>query len=278
MPLFFILSGYVYALRDNIISNHSQYTLFVKEKAKTLMIPYYITGIITVLIKMPFADSITYGYSWQNILLLPIKPVEQLWFIYVLFLCFCLICFCEWKKLNTIIVPILMFAVGTGLSNYGNSIINEWGELFIRLLVYYIFFYAGYMARKIALKINTNIFIILIVLFVVLSTLLYVADINIIIENLFDLIIAFAGSIVVVFICVNAKIINNCNWIRILGRNTLIIYLVHPLLCSMMRRGMYMIGINNFAVHIIVATVLALLIPVVLKTIYKKALIRCKVV
>ena len=50
----------------------------------------------------------------------------------------------------------------------------------------------------------------------------------------------------------------------------MVIYLVHPLFCSMLRRGMYMIGINNFVVHILVATVLALLVPIVLQKIYIK--------
>lgn len=97
MPLFFILSGYVYGLRE-VKRTKTEYLNFVKKKALVLMVPYYITGVITVLIKLPFSRTTTYGYTLNDILLLPIKPVEQLWFIYVLFLCYCLKGFCEYKK------------------------------------------------------------------------------------------------------------------------------------------------------------------------------------
>ena len=272
MALFFALSGYVYALPGKEIANKHDYSMLLKRKTKTLMIPYYIVGIITILIKIPFSGSIANGYSWINVILLPIKPVEQLWFLYVLFLCFCIKGFLEWKKLNGITIPILMLLLGTVISLYGGSTINDWGVLIINFLIYYIYFYAGNWVCENKKEINVNVFAFAIAAFVTMSAWIHIIEMNEIAVKFLRILLAFLGTIIVFFLSSKVKMISNCLWLSSIGRYSMIIYLIHPILCSVMRRGMYMVGIDNFAIHIILGTILGIILPMLFSILYKRLL------
>ena len=124
MPLFFMISGYVFGLKKYNWSK-SNYVVFVKYKAKTLLVPYFLFSTLQILIKLPLQGKIASVLSWKNILLLPLIPVDQFWFIYVLFFMFCLSGLMDWKKQdNSLLMVIVLFIVGKSLLLFGGDTIN----------------------------------------------------------------------------------------------------------------------------------------------------------
>lgn len=80
MPLFFILSGVF--LSDWLKRSP---TIALKQKVKTLLIPYIIWSIIQgAFMLLAHSSSIT-KIGWKRLLTIPINPIDQFWFIYVLF-------------------------------------------------------------------------------------------------------------------------------------------------------------------------------------------------
>lgn len=276
MALFFALSGYVYALAKKSVSNRNDYRVLIKRKARALMIPYFIAGIITILIKIPFSGSIANGYSWTNIVLLPIKPVEQLWFLYVLFLCFCVKGFCEWKKINCYIIPIIMLLMGTFISTCGGEAINYWLSVGISLLSNYIYFYMGYKLFDFKFDTSIPLCLLVAVSFVILSTCAYCFDLNKGVYMTARILLAFSGSIIVFYISSKIGLVANSKILNCIGKFSMIIYLIHPLLCSILRRGMYAVGVNNFVIHILIGTILGVAIPIIIEVLFKITLMRLK--
>lgn len=85
MPLFFFLSGLFassWAERDG--------SLAIRQKIRNLLIPYFIWGTIQGLIMQIFSGQTNSGQGIADILLLPIKPFAQFWFLYDLFFVFLL--------------------------------------------------------------------------------------------------------------------------------------------------------------------------------------------
>lgn len=120
MPLFFMISGYVYALGKNVL-NIKQYRNFISKKARQLLIPYYVCSVVQILIKLPLQGKISSVLSWKDIFLLPIKPVDQYWYIYVLFFMFCIQPSLEMNHKDSLALAFIMLLVGKGLSLYGGG-------------------------------------------------------------------------------------------------------------------------------------------------------------
>lgn len=126
MPLFFMISGYVFGLKKYNWSMDN-YVAYINKKAKTLLIPYFLFSTLQILIKLPLQGKIASVLSWKNILLLPIIPIDQFWFIYVLFFIFCFAGFMDWKvQYNSLIMASVLFIVGKLLSLFGGNVFN-WG-------------------------------------------------------------------------------------------------------------------------------------------------------
>ena len=169
MPLFFMISGYVFGLKKYNWSK-SNYVVFVKYKAKTLLVPYFLFSTLQILIKLPLQGKIASVLSWKNILLLPLIPVDQFWFIYVLFFMFCLSGLMDWKKQdNSLLMVIVLFIVGKYLLLFGGDTINEWGSVLIRCLCYYIYFYMGYKLCRMRIRFTKKEWLIFTAIFVASS-------------------------------------------------------------------------------------------------------------
>lgn len=276
MALFFALSGYVYAVSKKAVLDSNGYISLIKRKCKVLMIPYFIVGIITILIKIPFSGSIANGYTWINIILLPIKPVEQLWFLYVLFLCFCIKGFCEWKKIDGVLLPIAMLLLGTVFSIYGGEFAKSWLSTGVSFLSDYIYFYMGYKLFNCKFNISVPVFSLAVVGFLVLSTWAYYFDLNKGIYMATRILLAFCGSMIVFYISSRIRLVSDSKILNCIGNYSMIIYLIHPLLCSILRRGMYVVGVNNFVIHIFVGTILGVVIPIIMEILFKTTLIRLR--
>lgn len=80
MPLFFLLSG--------LFVRHSSRRpigKFVKEKLCVIAYPYLLWSLIESTLKVVGAGSVNHPMSWMDLLKIAYEPIDQFWFLYVLF-------------------------------------------------------------------------------------------------------------------------------------------------------------------------------------------------
>jgi len=81
MPLFFFISG-LFLSRSALKSTSG----FVWDKVRTIAYPYFIWSLIALLIKAPLGEIVNYPRGLSEFPDLFYRPIEQFWFLYVLFL------------------------------------------------------------------------------------------------------------------------------------------------------------------------------------------------
>jgi len=112
MPLFMIISGYLYSLSSRVVS-FLDYIQFVKHKAIRLVIPYFVIAVSVLLIKIILQNFIPMEnpVSSKFLIQLFFAPMGGfatfLWFIYTLFMILLIIPFLEHILKNYLILFIL---------------------------------------------------------------------------------------------------------------------------------------------------------------------------
>lgn len=141
MPLFFILSGYVFDM-IYVIDKKLQKTKAIKQMINCLLV-YFIWSIIFCVFKMITDNSST--YTWITLIKLPYKCIAVYWYIYVLSLCYFIsIIFYEKIKENKLFLCFL--AVFSIVYYFLYKFQDSAG--IIKLLGFYFFFYLGIFIRQ----------------------------------------------------------------------------------------------------------------------------------
>jgi fucose 4-O-acetylase-like acetyltransferase len=86
MPAFFALAGFLFRKR----TSWNDYFQFVLKKAINLFVPYIVFSIIYVLLQH-FSSGVNHHYSFHSLLNIWYQPISYLWFLYVLFFIFVLV-------------------------------------------------------------------------------------------------------------------------------------------------------------------------------------------
>lgn len=242
VPLFFLISGY-------FISSNQSFKTFISNKAKKLLIPYYITGLIIVFgtvvfnlllgssndFKKLLLDSLLrllYASGTdRNATLLGIKKIGAIWFLQALFWASCLnrILLNLSTKVASIIVAIIW------IISYTSSKF-VWLPLDIQAAgTALLFVYIGSLSRQYNYQLNqTNYILFILGLFVLILEISY--NIRLFVSaNIYDLTIvsAFASIFIsysILNICVACKKISFFrNTLCFLGKNSLIVLCVHSI-------------------------------------------------
>lgn len=181
MPLFFMISGFLYA-NKRFALKFSDFLKLIKDKTFRLLVPFVFFALFWLL---PLRISINYpNYQNKSVFeiiffqILSLKDVGHLWFLPSLFLMFVLT-FCIvkiWKKLSKgiFLFDILLVVILIGISYLSGYISNE----FIRQTSYfYCFFMFGYfiniyndIIEKIYIRGKYLVIILTVVLFVVANS------------------------------------------------------------------------------------------------------------
>ena len=147
MPLFIFVSGRVYG----ICIDKGKYTNNVKfllNKARRLLIPYYIWGMLVIapfMVGLGFAHSGYLHYAWKSIVLA--EDGRHLWFIFTLFMLFMVAMVIRTAILRYDLISFgLIFAVGLVLFFVSPHV----GYLFqfANICKYFVFFVAGVYANR----------------------------------------------------------------------------------------------------------------------------------
>ena len=238
MPLFFIISGYLYAYKDNYKKPVSQVII---SKLKGLLFPYLTLSCIVIVWHLFFFGVLFPDSKPENttceIVLLTISTYgyHAFWFITCLFYSSIIFAFLRKFHLHNI-VCIILLVVLLGVLNYSNQIDGFLLRFVVRIGIGVINIYLGFLMYKIINKSTSMVRIILLFSCLTISLISlfgyffwkeYMPYLNISICNfknpLFGFLFAFLNSLF--FILLSSMIDNKA--LRFLGKNSIIILAFH---------------------------------------------------
>lgn len=255
MPLFFLLSG-IFATKWV----QRKPSLAIWQKVKTLLIPYFIWGIIQAGIMQVFSGSTNNGQGLGNALQLPFMPYAQFWFLYDLFWIFVIYYLC----VHVLMLSNTSLYVFAGIMFLVSPMLNLWE--FWRIFYYLIFFVIG--TKLLSLKDYLDQLDIWVsgLLFAILNICFFFVPMSTLIHNFASLFVALSGS---VFIIQVAKFFNN-NIVEYVGRNSMVIYLLHIIFTAGTRVILLKVGVNNLEIQIILGLLMGMIAPLVALEVAKK--------
>lgn len=230
MPLFFTAAGYLYAIRDRKeITQKVNLKSYIWKKFLDLFLPYTIFAPAVWLGKVIFADYVTNSVNLQDLLMMFIDPMEFLWFIYILFFVSVIIAVIDYKmggdvKLTLIIVVAMVLS---------RNFITTNVKLIDRILYYPMFYYLGvifYRCQKAFSKISLFASLLC---FVASFLAHYTYQQNIILTMIVN-----TCGISFFMIAFNLFASSGSGLMcASLGKNTLYIYILHPIVLNLIRGG-----------------------------------------
>lgn len=263
MPVFFALSGYFFKPVNDLVS---WFTL-VKKKLIALGIPYFIFSIVMFVLQHIGGSNVRDSSSLSELLSIYKRPLGYLWFLYTLFFAFFFVGLLSIKIKNEKII-FLILVIGYIIA----SICNFKLYFLQRFLVWAPMFYLGYLlkGKTIQLDFKTWILVIAYLAHVLIFRVLnpyadYASQSNPQIWGIFSVIGILLGF---TFIPLISGKITTC--LGYLGRNSMIIYLVHAPSASVVRILLYKVGIYNLFINIVFGIALTMVISIAVTWISKK--------
>ncbi|GEO70622.1 acyltransferase family protein [Levilactobacillus acidifarinae] len=257
MPLFFLLSGY-------FINSwlHRPAGVAIKQKVVSLLVPYVVWSILQGALMVVMHSKSTVNHGWKTLLLIPIEPLDQFWFIYAMFFGLMIIYFL-WRWTHRVIPAILISLIVILLTS--NNQVWQFQNIAIAT------FYLGagyYFKNNIGQMFLTNRwwFRGALILFIMFFSIAFFYMSELLVNPLFKIVLAFLGSYVIMEM---AQVIQPY-WLVFLGRNSLEIYVSHWIFLAGSRTILIHFGILNAGVLVGVTTVIGVLLPIVLYEVLKK--------
>jgi fucose 4-O-acetylase-like acetyltransferase len=129
MPLFFLVAGVFVWPSFGKGRAH-----FVADKLKTIAYPYVVWSLIEGGLELAFAGNVNSPINWRDLAMIPIVPIEQFWFLYVMALCLLLAFVCYPYRATVAIVAVVGLFIVTV---YGG------GNLALRTFLFFPYFAIG---------------------------------------------------------------------------------------------------------------------------------------
>ncbi len=280
MPLFFIVSGIFVAgsLRKRTLSE------FISTKARTILWPYFLWGALQITLQLIFSKYVNGQRTlidYTYLFYLP-REIEQFWYLYGLFNVTVLYVLLKEKVgLNPIqnIGLGIIFYYASAWAFQNNIIIGFVGDI----LHYYIFFAIGdAISRFINDRANFRLFeswkllALLLVPFVLTQVYFLKENMNFIatvakyqyveyFQPFLYVLIALAGCAFVINLTFIFQKLKIANWLQVLGRHSLYIYVAHVMVLASLRILMTKgFGIYNVPVLLVSGIIAGLVVPVLM--------------
>ena len=246
MPLFFILSGFLYYYSYN----NSDFQK-IKSKASELIILYFGFSIIQCLIQIAMAGKINSKISFSDIYLLPIYTVPPYWYLYVL--AFLYVISYSLRPLN-----ITKFSIIVGLCIF--SFIGTYIRIFsLSSIAYFLLFFTigGVMALKRFDNQYKKIhcfFLIIMYLAIAIWGRLFGME---------KIVNALLMSLIVISTFCSFDSLKSVRLFNLCGRYCLPIYLLHSYMTAGTRVVLRAFQIKSIWIYIISGIVLGIIIPII---------------
>lgn len=244
MPLFFFLSGLFF---DNMLKR--ELLTVIKSRALSLLYPYFLWGIIQGSIMAILSKFTNSGAGWEKVLLLPVDPFGQFWYLYDLF--FMILLYLGLYKLVKNKSKVLIFAIAAFVAT---PFMDMWE--FSRIFHHFIFLVLGAMFFDFESWFEVKKIRICIVL-IIASLCSFWAGLNLLNFLIFGLV----GTGITVVL---AKIVRNNRFLELLGIKSLSIYLFHILALAGSRIVLTKFwGFENIPILIVTLTIIGILLPLI---------------
>ena len=258
MPLFFIISGMF--ISKSI--NKRKGNLFIGYKVDTILYPYFVWGALQITIQIILSNytNADRGVVDYTYLLTEPRRIDQMWYLFALFnvsiLFYALYCWAKIRSWGLIIIALIMYGSSVWVSNY--SLIHD-------LLYYFLFLVFGHLVSSYLLNADTSFYTYK--SFIILTPLFWFTqwywlshqDIGI---YLFAVISLIGATYIFSISFILAKH-NILLFIRMAGKYSLQIYLIHVMVVAAVRIGFIrVLSVEQPVIILFIAWIMGVFVPI----------------
>jgi fucose 4-O-acetylase-like acetyltransferase len=250
MPFFFMLSGFLYGYKTVILHFNALKTSLLR-KLIALGIPYLLFSVLFWWLKYFMGNNVNQILSWQDLWMIPIKPFEYFWFLYVLLLIFCIVELLDYLFRNDFIVFLLLLCITISGWYFPTHIFFI--DKTVNMIIY---FYLAKLLQKNPDAIKDKRFILLsIIIFIGFHYCnLFSEEAN----TGLNFIMAVSITFPIMAVCSQLKTDNRFfHYFARMGKQTLPVYILHEPVASAVRMALLKIGIDNLLVHFVMGIAIA---------------------
>ena len=264
VPLFFVCSGFLYQKKGEYnVWTIELHIRNIQKKLLSLGIPYFIFSSITLLFKNMFSNVVN-NQATPFFKTLLFEPIAPYWYLYTLFLLFCIVPVISGKNKGkkikmlvvtsfTIKVIYIIFLRNLGLPDLLNKIFG--------CLCWFCFgmFLSKYTFIK--NRVNNYFVLIIFIMTICLSVYIYGKPID---DPLIQFCFALFFVIEFVYIFQSMKTDLFQNWISKLTKYFMPVYVLHTIIASSFRIILFKLGVTNLFIHTITGLFVSICIPMLI--------------
>jgi fucose 4-O-acetylase-like acetyltransferase len=262
MPLFFVLSGITFYIA---YVEKNRKNKFIYQIVNLIWI-YFIFSIIQWCFQKLFNGSVNNSYSLYDLILIPIKPIALYWYLYVLIFLYMISYKIVGNKIRNITIFLITICVSLFAAFYK---FNNTGFPLRLILYFFAFFWMGIIIIS-NLDVCKNRCIVTISLMITIISFVVTIMEGKVIGYWGNCIFPLAICFICVYVFFNIKIFNQENILILFGKYSLEIYLFHSYITAGNRIFLFKIGIESFAINVLINFFMAISIPILISKIMKK--------
>lgn len=251
MPLFFLLAGL--HLERSVARGRKA---FIIDKLQTIAWPYFLWSLVQGGLKLTASPFTNHPIGTADLIAIPVAPIEQFWFLYVLFFC---------QLFVALVLPRRwLLAVLTLVATLA-WVWSADGSIFFRILHYLPYVAVGLFAPPVLARLAeqprvqwaVSLAAWLAFAFLILPRLYRVQPAAIIYA------LALLGSIGTIAISMPlARVGPLFGWLEYLGRLSMPIFLMHTIFSAAMRAALEVAGLDDPTTMLVLVTAAGILLPI----------------
>ncbi|WP_219895167.1 acyltransferase family protein [Aquisediminimonas profunda] len=250
MPLFFILAGL--NIERGVARGRRE---FILNKLQTVAWPYFLWSFVHGSLKIASAGYTNNPITSSDLLAIPLVPIEQFWFLYVLFLCQLAIALILPRRWLLLALTLLAVVVWCSIPS---------GSIFFRALHFLPYVVLGIFAPPLLARLAARPAA---QLAVAAGAWAWFAALILPVgppahDALTIYALAVLGSVATIATVMwLGVVIPSMTWLEVLGRLSMPIFLMHTIFSAATRAGLQMAGLADPILALVLVTVAGLLLP-----------------